>query len=67
MVKVAKLSSHKLKLQCRIHMKFIYKKKINQKKTIYKQKKTLKNIKIPTLFLFLLFFPYPSFPPPSPP
>ena len=42
-------------------MKFIYKKKINQKKTIYKQKKTLKNIKIPTLFL--LFFPYPSFSP----
>ena len=44
-------------------MKFIYKKKINQKKTIYKQKKTLKNIKIPTLFVFLLFFPYPSFTP----
>ena len=43
MVKVAKLNSHKLKLQCRIHMKFIYKKKINQKKTIYKQKKTLKH------------------------
>ena len=39
-------------------MKFIYKKKINQKKTIYKQKKTLKNFKIPNLF-----FPYPSFSP----
>ena len=29
MVKVAKLSSHKLKLQCRVHIKFIYKRKLN--------------------------------------
>ena len=33
-------------------------KKINQNKTIYKKKRKLK---IPTLFLFLLFFPYPSY------
>ena len=31
MVKVAKLNSHKLKLQCRIHMKFIYKRKLIKK------------------------------------
>ena len=60
MVKVAKLSSHKLKLQYRIHMKFIYKKKINQKKTIYKQKKTLK-------FPPSSSSPTPHSPPPSPP
>ena len=28
MVKVAELNSQKLKLQCRVHMKFIYKNKI---------------------------------------
>ena len=54
MVKLAKLNSQKPKLQCRVHIKFIYKNKI---KLIYRKKTTLK---IPTLFLFLLL-PYPSF------
>ena len=63
MVKVAKLNSHKLKLKCRIHMKFIYKRKLIKKRLFTNKRK----LKIPTLFLFLLFFPYPSFPPPSSP
>ena len=59
MVKVAKLNSQKLKVQCRVHIKFIYKNKIK----LFTEKK--QKLKIPTLFLFL-FFPYPSFPPASP-
>ena len=59
MVKVAKLSSHKLKLQCRVHNIYLQKIKLNK---VFTEKNNLK-LKIPTLFLFLLFFPYPSFPP----
>ena len=64
MVKVAKLSSHKLKLQCRVHNIYLQKKKLNKvftEKSIY-IKKNKRKLKIPTLFTFL-FFPYPSFPP----
>ena len=60
MVKVAKLSSHKLKLQCRVHNIYLQKIKLNK---VFTEENNLK-LKIPTLFLFLLFFPYPSFPPP---
>ena len=56
MVKVAKLNSQKLKLQCRVHMKFIYKRKLIKTRLFTKKRKQLK---IPTLFLFLLFLPYP--------
>ena len=59
MVKVAKLSFHKLKLQCRVHNIYLQKIKLNK---VFTEKNNLK-LKIPTLFLFLLFFPYPSFPP----
>ena len=57
MVKVAKLSSHKLKLQCRVHNIYLQK-KINKVFT----EKNKRKLKIPILFIFL-FFPYPSFPP----
>ena len=65
MVKLAKLISQKLKLQCRVHIKFIYK----NKSKVFTEKKT--KLKIPTLFLFLLlpypsFFPCPLLPPPLP-
>ena len=64
MVKVAKL-----KLQCRVHNIYLQKKiKLNKVFTEkkYLQKKNKRKLKIPTLFIFL-FFPYPSFPPTSPP
>ena len=40
MVKVAKLNSQKLKLQCRVHMKFIYKRKLIKTRIFTKEKKT---------------------------
>ena len=49
MVKVAKLSSHKLKLQCRVHNIYLQKKKLNKvftEKSIYR-KKTKENLKFP--------------------
>ena len=65
MVKVAKLSSHKLKLQCRVHNIYLQNKnklnKVLTEKSIFR-KKNKRKLKIPTLFIFL-FFPYPLLPP----
>ena len=44
MVKVAKLSSHKLKLQCRVHIIYLQKIKLNK---VFTEKKTTCNLKFP--------------------
>ena len=44
MVKVAKLSSHKLKLQCRVHNIYLQKIKLNK---VFTEKKTTCNLKFP--------------------
>ena len=46
MVKVAKLSSHKLKLQCRVHNICLQKTKLNK---VFTEKKTTCNLKFPPL------------------
>ena len=45
MVKVAKLSSHKLKLQCRVHNIYLQKIKLNK---VFTEKKTICNLKFPS-------------------
>ena len=65
MVKVAKLSSHKLKLQCRVHNIYLQKIKLNK---VFTEKKTTWNLKFPPSSSSSSSSPTPHYPPgPSPP
>ena len=65
MVKVAKLSSHKLKLQCRVHNIYLQKIKLNK---VFTEKKTTCNLKFPPSSSSSSSSPTPHSPPgPSPP